>query len=130
MALAIEPRDAQSGRRRISCALRVRVLRGKKTGGLRRLAELGQKAMLLASNILAVPEGYSPAPGLKTLRMERAENPPPPLRKSYALDVPLAIASALPELKIIFIPPIISVHPYRIIKKIGFSRNNTFFCQI
>jgi len=51
----------------------------KKTGGFRRLAELGQKTMLLASNILAVPEGYSPAPGLKTLQMERAENPPPPL---------------------------------------------------
>jgi len=38
---------------------------GKTAGVFRRLAELGQKTKLLASNILTVPEGYPPDPGRK-----------------------------------------------------------------
>ena len=35
--------------------------------------ELGQKAMLLSSNILGVPEGYAPDPGFKTLKGAHGE---------------------------------------------------------
>ena len=40
---------------------------GEDARGLPAAPELGQKAMLLASNILTVPEGYPPDPGRKTL---------------------------------------------------------------
>jgi len=60
---------AQSGQRRISCALLPGFIE-KKTGVFRRLRNLftelcfapGQKAKLLASNILAAPEGHSSRP--------------------------------------------------------------------
>ncbi|HBW23396.1 MAG: hypothetical protein A2X28_06950 [Elusimicrobia bacterium GWA2_56_46] len=56
----------------------------KKTGVFRRRANSAKKQSFLPQTFTAVPEGYAPDPGLKTLRMERTENPAPPLPKTYA----------------------------------------------
>jgi len=48
---------------------------GEEARGLTPAPELSQKTMLLASNILAVPEGFAPDPVLKPSK-ERPGNPP------------------------------------------------------